>query len=139
MPSIPDKDCPRASLRSSDAGESAIAPRAGPLKMSAKADNRYRVLQTEPGSDKVAEVGVVALSDDHKLRLISAAPKRREFLDKLLTRLNGADVIHVVAAPPPGAERGDIYTRPIRRSDAAFRQALTDRLKTRYDIELKPA
>jgi hypothetical protein len=107
--------------------------------MSAKPKNRYRVLQTEHGSDKISEIGVVTLSDDHKMRLISAAPERRESLDKLLTQLNGADVIHVIAAPPPGAERGDIYTRPIRRSDAAFRQALTDRLKSRYDIELKPA
>jgi len=107
--------------------------------MSAKAKHRYRVFETREGSKETVEIGVVTLSDDHKLRLASAAPDRREFLDKLVARLNGADVIHVAAAPPPEAKRGEIYSRPVRRADAGFRQALTDRLKTRYGIELKPA
>lgn len=107
--------------------------------MSAKAKDRYRVFQTEEGSDRILEIGVVTLSDDHKLRLASAAPERREFLDKLVKRMNGDDVIHVTAAPPPGAERFALYTRPVRRSDAEFRKALTDHLKRRYRIELRPA
>jgi len=107
--------------------------------MSAKAKNRYRVFQTEEGSGRTLEIGVVTLSDDHELRLASAAPDRREFLDKLVTRINGADVIHVIAAAPPEAERRAVYSRPVRRSDAGFRKALTDRLKTHYGIELRPA
>ena len=106
--------------------------------MVAKAKNRYRVFQTEEGSDGSLEIGLVTLSDDHKLRLASAVPDRQEFLDKLVKRMNDADVIHVIAAPPPEAERTAVYSRPVRRSDAGFRQALMDRLKTRHGIELKP-
>jgi len=107
--------------------------------MSAKAKSRYRVFQTDEASEQTREIGVVTLSDDHKLRLVSAASDRREFLDKLATRMNGDDVLHVIAAPPPEAERGAIYTRPVPRANAGFRKALMDHLKSRYAIELKPA
>jgi hypothetical protein len=107
--------------------------------MRAKAKSRYRLFQTEKGSDRTREIGVVTLSDDHKLRLVSAASDRREFLDKLVARTNGDDVLHVIAAPPPEAERFAVYTRPVPRSNAGFRKALLDHLKSRYAVELKPA
>jgi hypothetical protein len=111
----------------------------GRTTVTTETESRYRVLQAELGSDRVLEIGVVTVSDDHKLRLASASPERREFLEKMVTRMNGDDVIHVDAAPPPGAARFTVFTRPIRRSDAEFRKALTDHLKKRYRIELRPA
>jgi hypothetical protein len=106
--------------------------------MRAKGNNRYRVFQREDRTEKIDEIGVVTWSDDHKLELASAARHRRDFLEKLLKRLNSADVIHVFLVPPPEAEHGAIYSRPVRRSDAGFREALMERLKMDYGIELKP-
>jgi hypothetical protein len=106
--------------------------------MTAKAEKRYRVFHTEEEANRSVEIGVVTLSDDHRLQLISAVRGRREFLERLVRELNGAKVIHVIAPPPPEADRRAIYTRPVERSDAGFREAFTERLNRDYGIELKP-
>ncbi len=107
--------------------------------VSAKDKNRYRVFQLADESDEATEIGVVTLSDDHKLRLVSAVAARREFLEKLVAHINAASVVHVNAPPPPEAERTDLYSRPVSRSAAGFRQALIESLNESYGIELKPA
>ena len=118
---------------------SARANKSAEIKRSEKTENRYRVFEPEEESGRVVEIGVVTLSRDHKLELVSALSRRRQFLDSIVRDLNADDVIHVIAPPPPGAERYAIYTRPVKRSEAGFREALVDSLKTNYRIELKPA
>ena len=114
-------------------------------KMSAEAkprretENRYRVFEPEKGSDSTVEIGIVTLSRDHKLAVASALSGRRQFLDALVRSANARDVVHMMAPPPPRAPAHAIYTRPVKRSDAGFREALVESLKRNYRIELKPA
>src|SRR5580698_8550584 len=103
--------------------------------MSGETKSHYRVFLTDEASRRAVEIGVVTLSDEHKIRLVSAVPDRREFLEKLMARTNNADIIHVRAVPPPEAEEGAIYAGPVERSDEGLREAMTDRLKKRYGIE----
>lgn len=102
-------------------------------------ENRYRVFEPEKGSDSTVEIGIVTLSRDHKLGLVSALSGRRQFLDAVVASANAREVVHLMAPPPPRAPAHAIYTRPVKRSDAGFREALVASLKINYRIELKPA
>jgi hypothetical protein len=132
---------PKASARAKASAKGKMSARSKvrtKAKMSAETKNRYRVLEKEE-SDRIVEIGLITFSRDHKLEVVSAAPSRRQFLDSIVRMFNAREIIHVIVPPPAEAEPHDIYAQPIKRSDAGFREALVDSLKTDYGIELRPA
>jgi hypothetical protein len=100
---------------------------------------KYRVMQRDEGGGSARAIGILALAPDCALSIVSAEPDGAAFLQDIVDRSNALAVLHVAAAPPEDAPEGAVYTRPVRRTDGEFRQALLDRLRRYYAIDIEPA
>lgn len=85
-----------------------------------------------------ALVGHVELDPRGSILVLDAAPSRATWLREVASRMNRKGVLHVEAAPPPGAPRFTSASRLIRRGEPEFVPALKDYLRVYYGIELRP-
>jgi hypothetical protein len=106
--------------------------------MSKSSTTKYQVILHEEDGTPPRPIGVVEIGPDHRLAVISTVPDRSEFLRDLAERTNDLAVLHVDVAPPPGARRGALFSKPLARHEGGFREALLERLRRYYDLELKP-
>lgn len=116
----------------------ASPPRKGKPTPKAPRLSEHRVTERDD-KGQVRAIGVVALAPDSALSIVSAEPDRAAFLQNLVDRMNALGELHVVAAPPASAPEGAVYSNSVRRNEPEFRDALIDRLRRYYGLELTPA
>lgn len=88
--------------------------------------------------DKEVNIGRVEADPTFRLKIVSAAPEHKEFLEETMELVNDKTVLHVEAAPPEGAPKFAVYSREVERGKPEFAAEMQSYLASYYDLNLKP-
>ena len=99
---------------------------------------QFEVIFTDE-DEKEINIGRVEADPNFNLKVVSAVPEHKEFLEETLDLVNEKKVLHVEAAPPEGAPKFAIYSREVERGKPEFAIEMQAYLASYYDLNLKPA
>ena len=88
--------------------------------------------------DKEIKIGQVEADPSFKLKIVSAAPEHKEFLEETLDLVNDKKLLHVEAPPPEGAPKFAVFSKQIERGKPEFASEMQSYLSSYYDLNLKP-
>jgi len=100
------------------------------------AAGRYAVARVDNGHEH--RLGVISLDAAGVMTVEEADPAERAGLERLAHRMNGQAMLQITVAPPPGAPRFAVASRPVARGEAEFIPALQGDLLRYYSIKLSP-
>ena len=89
--------------------------------------------------DKEINIGRVEADPNFNLKIISAVPEHKEFLEETVELVNEKKVLHIEAAPPEDAPKFAVYSREVERGKPEFAGEMQAYLSSYYDLNLKPA
>jgi len=89
--------------------------------------------------EKEINIGRVEADPNFNLKIVSAAPEHKEFLEETLDLVNEKKVLHIEAAPPEGAPKFAVYSREVERGKPEFANEMQAYLASYYDLNLKLA
>ncbi|MEI6722227.1 MAG: hypothetical protein WCO67_15795 [Betaproteobacteria bacterium] len=111
--------------------------------MPTKAPQQFDVIYTETDDDDDDEkqtnstIGRVEADANFILKVVSAVPDQKEFLDETVELVNEKQVLHVEAPAPKGAPKFAVASRKVERGTPEFAAELQTYLATYYDITLQ--
>lgn len=89
--------------------------------------------------EKEMNIGRVEADPSFTLKIVSAVPEHKEFLEETVDLVNEKKVLHVEAAPPEGAPKFAVFSKQIERGKPEFAAEMQTYLASYYDLNLKPA
>ncbi|MBQ0958943.1 hypothetical protein KAK06_08220 [Ideonella sp. 4Y11] len=99
---------------------------------------RFKVVMHDEDAPALT-LGTVAVDEQGQLSILDTALAEDDRLQTVVDELNAEQALHQEAAPPPGAPRFGVYTRPVARGTPGFLAALREHLRRYHDIELQDA
>jgi hypothetical protein len=98
----------------------------------------YDVLLAKHGGSQ-KKIGQVTVDKEYRLKIVSAIPSQKDFLNETFDLMNAKTELHAEAAPPQGAPQFSNFSRVVARNSPAFFPQLQAHLKQYYDLILQPA
>ncbi len=86
-----------------------------------------------------AKIGQVSATTNGLLRIVSAVPGKKQFLQETVELVNNKPSLFVEAPAAPGAPQYANASRTVPRSSPEFLKELRAYLQQYYDLTLKPA
>jgi len=88
--------------------------------------------------EKEINIGRVEADPSFKLKIVSAAPEHKEFLEETVDLVNDKKVLHVEAPPPKNAPKFAVYSKQVERGKPEFASEMQSYLSSYYHLNLKP-
>jgi hypothetical protein len=98
----------------------------------------YAVFKIDFDDNRQERLGQVELSDDGRLKLLSAEPAGAEALRDTIEEVNGDEALTIKLRPLDDAPRHSIRKERRSRDNPGFFEALQDTLRRWHNMELVP-